>query len=143
MRKLILFIIVLLFSMSIYGQEEFEEYIVNKCTALLGKPLPDEFRRLDRTSFMNDEEIIVIVENGLIAQSAFGSSFDRTNEASEFNSYFYDYFENSNWSFYKTLRNRYDVYFRNNVYACIYHPMKRDDGQIVACILFSKNVNDF
>ena len=143
MKKMIGIFVLSFIALNSFAQESIGQYYVNKCVSLLGKTVPSEFKRFHRTAYKNDEDIMVGIENGIIIVSAFGSTFDRTNEAADFNSLFYNYFENNNWQYYRTTSNGSDIYFKNSVYACIFKPTKRDDGQIVTMIGFSNDINKF
>jgi cobyric acid synthase len=101
----------------------------------LGKPVSDGFQRMNRTVFRNDEDNVVFL-------SGVGSAFDTTNEAHDFNSLFYNYFEDNNWVYYDEI-NQGDIYAKNKIYACITYPSRRDDGLIAGMVLFSSNAAVF
>jgi hypothetical protein len=144
MKKTIIFILVFLATvLQIYAQNDLVAYYVNKCLNLLGKTVPEGFQRMNRTDFRNDEDIFLTVENGLITVSGFGSAFERSNEAAEFNALLYDYFEKNNWNYYNSTFDGSDIYLKNGIYAYIANPRKRDDGLIATIIGFSKNINNF
>lgn len=141
-----IFIIFIFFALSlpIYTQEGEsldETYYVNKCIFLLEKPVPEGFRRADRSFFRNDEYIYLFVENGIVALSQHGIAYNTTHEASAFAVPYYDYFEKNGWSFYLT-KGKCDIYLKDDVYAGIYNE-RRSDGLITAMIAFCRNVNLF
>jgi len=143
MRKFIVFFAgFFIFGVQIYAQD-FIEYYINKCIGLLGSTVPNGFQRMNRTGFKNDEDIIIMTENNIVIVSMFGSTFDRTNEAADFNSLFYGYFENNGWRYYDSTYDDSDIYVKGEIYAVISNPTRRDDGLIVAMIVFSRNINNF
>ena len=118
---------------------------INRTVSMLGGSVPSGFQRIDRTTFKNDEDIVLITENGIVVYSYVGSVFGTTGEAHALNGAFYDYFENNrnNWRFVRSTVYGTDIYLRNGVYARIETPSRRDDGLIVAGVGFSRNINDF
>ena len=120
--------------------DAFINYYVNSYIYVLGKKVPEDYIRLDRTTYKNNEEIFLTIDNNLVIISAIGSSFRTTNAALEFNGHFYNFFE-ENLGFQKTLYNKSDIYEKNGFYAMILRPTKRDDGLIVAMIAFSNDIN--
>jgi hypothetical protein len=146
-KNLLSFFILFVFILPIYANDELHSEnipkYVNKCIALLGKSVPNGFQRLDRTMFINDEDIMIIVENGIIVMSSFGDAFETTHDASALNGLFYDYFENSrnNWKFICSTYYGTDVYLRNGIYAEIFKGQRRD-GLIVSLLKFRRNIND-
>jgi hypothetical protein len=144
MKKIIVSLLLFLaMILQIYAQDDPVTYYIDKCLSLLGKNVPEGFQRMNRTGYKNDEDIILMVENGIVVLSMFGTTFDRNNEAAEFNALFYDYFENNNWNFYDSTYDGSDVYVKNGIYAYIFNPTKRDDGLIVSMIGFSRNIDNF
>jgi len=150
MRKSFISILIMLISIfQAYGQNntqsEIVEYFINKAVSLLGETVPDGFRRVDRTTFANNEDIIIITEDEKIVISYIGSIFNTTHEAHELNGLLYDYFENrgNNWSFVSSTDNGTDLYFRDDIYAGISSPSRRDDGLIVTGVGFSRKIHDF
>jgi hypothetical protein len=121
--------------------EDFIQYYINTSISTLGNSVPSGFQRLDRTTYKNEMDIVVFTENNIVIASAFGSTFPTNNEAAEYNGVFYTFFED-NWTFFRSTNKGDDIYIKNNVYAIIYRPTKRDDGLIVAMIGFSKDINN-
>ena len=142
MKKSIFLSLFFVMALQIYAQNDPVAYYINKCISLLGNNVPEGFQRMNRTGYKNDEDIILMTENGTVVLSMFGTTFDRNNEAAEFNALFYDYFESNNWNFHISRRDG-DIYIKNGIYAIITNPSRRDDGLIVTMIAFSRNVNNF
>ena len=141
MKKILLFLIVFyVFIGQASAQNDFFSSSVNRCIAMLGKPVPNGFWRLNRTMFTNEEDIILHIENGIVDTVSIWTVFDTFNEAHEANGIFYNYFENSrnNWKFYQST-DEGDYYLRNNIFAFIVKPSKRDDGKIFIAFNLSRN----
>ena len=116
---------------------------VNEAVSTISKPVPNNYVRRDRTTFLNEDGIIVAkVFNGVIIGSAIGQTFDRTNEALEWQSQFYDFFENNNWNYSNLSERGVEIYIKNNIYALILSPSRRDDNQIVAMVIFVDSLNN-
>ena len=147
-KMLLVFIIFLIFVSQIYGQDDLiSQWIANlidTSISAIGGSVPDGFRRSDRTTFINDDSIILITENGIVVLSAIVYAWATTHEAHEFNGLLYDYFENNrnNWRFIRSTYNGTDIYLRNGIYAGIQIPSRRDDGMIASLIGFSRNIDD-
>jgi hypothetical protein len=115
-----------------YGQENINEYI-----SYLDRPVPRNFQRVDRTNYMdNTGNIILSIENNLVKACSIGVAFAYNHEASEWLAFYYNYFEDNNWE-YVNISNM-EIYIKDNVYAII-GSSKRDDGQIVSMIMFTKD----
>jgi len=144
-KYLLCFIICLVTFGNIYSQEDLFSQMIEDMISILGGVVPSDFQRLDRTTFKNDEGIILMVENGAVIVVAFGDVFDTTHEAHGFNGLLYDYFENTqnNWIFNRQMRDGTDIYLRNGVFGGITRPNKRDDGLIATGIIFTRNINLF
>ena len=142
MKKKICILLFFLISLKSFAQDEIMVYYFNKCISLLGQNVPNDFHRMNRTMFNNDESIVLVVEKNLIIVSSFGSTFDRNDQAVRFSGLIYTFLEDNNWIFHSNLGNN-DIYFKNGIYACILETSRREDGSIVAMVMFSKNINDF
>jgi hypothetical protein len=141
-KKIIISFIFLTMVLQIYAQDNTKAYYVNKCISLLGGSVPEGFQRMNRNFYMNDEDIVLYVENGVVLMSSFGSVFLRTNEAYAYSSSFYDYFETNNWVFIRTI-NGSDIYLKNGVYVSIVGQQRRSDGLISSTISFGRDINVF
>ncbi len=125
-----------------YSQDNLSDYIL-KCISYLSKPAPENFSRMDRTSYLSkDRRIAIVVIDGVVIQSAMGKTFDRTNEAQVWLSQFYNYFENNNWVYSDHSEGGVEIYSKNNIYALINTPTKRDDNRIVAMVMFVDNIEN-
>ena len=73
--------------------------LVERAVSKLDQPVPAGFQRVDRTTFINDD-IIIVAPDGLATISTFGRSFETTHEAYMLLGSFFDYFENArnNWT---------------------------------------------
>lgn len=143
MKKNIIFLYLFFAGITLFAQEsldEFIQYYITTCISVLGNPVPSGFQRIDRTSFKNEYDVILFTENNIVTASAFGSAFSSNSDATEFNGIFYTFFED-NWTFFRSTNQGADIYIKNDVYAIINRPRRRDDGQIVAIIGFSKDIN--
>ena len=149
MKKILFFLIITVFIMQVHSQgDPFSEIItahINKTISMLGGAIPEGFQRLDRTMFRNNEDIILMVENGIVTMSSFGDIFTTTGEAHLFTGLLFEHFENNrnNWVHFRSNRNGTEIYQKADVYAGILKPAKRDDGMIVSVISFSKNNSIF
>ena len=124
-----------------YSQVNIGRYI-NECVSLISKPVPNNYVRGDRTTFLNEDGIIVAkVINGIVIGGAIGQAFDRTNEALEWQSQFYDFFESNNWNYSNLSERGVEIYSKNNIYALIISPSRRNDNQIAAMVIFVDNLN--
>ena len=92
---------------------------------------------MDRTTYMNDNDIVLYVHNNLVIASIIGTVFDYTHEASAWLADYYNYFENQNWIFSEGDSSG-DVYTKNGILVMCYKPSKRDDGMIVTMVIFTK-----
>jgi len=144
-KGLLLAVILYVFVVQAYGQDDRIAELIDRGIAKLDGAVPDGFRRIDRTTFINDEDIVLIVENGIVIFSGFGGTYYTTHEAHADLGLFYDYFEDirNNWRFYRRTLDGSDIYLRNGVFAYISRPTRRDDGLIVFIIGFSRNVHTF
>jgi len=144
-RGLLLAVIIAVFVVQAYGQNDRIAEFIDRCIAKLDGAVPDGFRRFDRTLFINDEDIFIAVENGIVILSGFGGTYSTTHEAHADLGVFFDYFEDSrnNWDFLRTTFDGSNIYSRNGVFAHISRPTRRDDGLIVFTIGFSRNINNF
>ena len=124
-----------------------QERIVDRCVDFIGRAVPKGFSMQDRTTYSgniiddygDEHNVQLLVKNGLVYASAYGAIAEYTHEATEWLSQFYVYFENGNWIFSEEDSSREeDVYINGNIYAIIMSPFKRDDGMIVAIIIFTK-----
>ena len=100
-------------------------------------------QRVNRNTYKLEDNFIVILENGIINLIIIGESFNRTNEAFDFLSVFYNYFENNKWEYIESSHRNEEIFFKNGIYAIILQPSKRDDGLIAAAIFLSKKKNPF
>lgn len=142
MRKII-WILTLFFGVSnVYAQEDVIPYYVDKCISLIGNSIPDEFQRIDRDSYRNNEGITVTAYNGIISYSMIAVVRQTNHEVSMFNVLFHDHFDNNNWIYLGKNIGGYDTYYKNGIYGFIGEPYIRDDG-IVASIWFSRYKNLF
>ena len=124
-----------------YSQENLGR-LINDCASYISKPVPKGFSRGDRTTYLNEDRSIVLkVINGIVIGSVIGTTFDRTNEALEWQSQFYDYFESNNWVYSNLSERGVEIYIKNKIYALIISPSKRDDNQIVAMVIFIDDIN--
>jgi hypothetical protein len=143
MKKLLALCFLFLLVQGAYAQltQKDVEDTVNKCISLLGKSVPEGSIRMGRSMFKvpyKDWEIVMVVENGLIYVTSYGSVHYSTDMASAFLGSFYTFFEDSgSWKYVGRGSVYDDVYYNNEVYAAL-ETYKREDGLIVAMVLFSK-----
>jgi hypothetical protein len=122
--------------------------LVERAVSKLDRPVPAGFQRVGRTTFINDDDIIIIAPDGTVLVSMFGYALETTHEAWAIAGSFYDFFEaNRNWTysgFFVTVGGeRGSLYANSGVFAFIPRPIARDDGLIVASVAFAKNARDF
>jgi hypothetical protein len=145
MKKLIMVAILIGVASLSYSQQNIDRYIT-ECISYISKtipPIPNGFHRGDRTTYLNEDSNIALkVINGRVMGSVIGAAFDLTNEALEWQSQFYDYFENNNWSYSELSEYGVEIYIKNKIYALIISPSKRDDNQIVAMVMFIDDLNN-
>jgi hypothetical protein len=126
-----------------YSSNNAMSNIINDCINLLDKPVAGNFQSLDGRSFINNMGIVAIPENGKTILSVFGKPYESRKGATEFNSMFYEYFEDNNWKYYATLENGANVYSKDGVFACVFQPSLRNDGLIGTMVAFTRNFNNF
>ena len=133
MKKYI-FCLLLFFCVIIcYGQENINLYI-----SYLEKSVPNGFQRMNRTTYMDESgNIVLSIDNNLVKACSIGVAFDYNHEANEWLAFYYNYFEDNNWEY--SNRAGLEIYSKNNVYAIIVGASKREDGQIVSMIMFTKD----
>ncbi|MDR0512445.1 MAG: hypothetical protein LBG93_05020 [Treponema sp.] len=112
--------------------------LVEMAVSKLDRPVPEGFQRIDRTTFINDN-IIVVAPNGITTISTFGRSFETTREAYILLGSFFDYFENThnNWALHIDVAGG-AVYINGGIFAFIQRPAPRDDGRIVTQVAFTR-----
>jgi len=132
MKKFVLVVFLFIISIASYAQSNINLYI-----SYLGKPVPTGFKRIDRTSYINDDNIVLYVQNGVVIASVIGMAFDYMHEASLWLADYYNYFENQKWTF-SDGSSSGDVYLKNGIYGMCYKPAKRDDGLVVTMVIFTK-----
>ena len=148
MKKNIIIFGLLLISVSLYAQSKMVKYI-DECINLIGKSVPRDYIRGNRTIYYKTYEIdyitiVLVVNNGIVNISSLGASFDTTHEAAIWLSQFYDIFESKDWQYdnYNSNMTGLDVYKKGGIYICIDAGSRREDGMIVNTIYFVKNIND-
>ena len=136
MKKYFMFVIFFSIISFCYSQDNTNAF-VDECIGYISKPVPDGFRRGDRTTYLNSEGSIVLkVHNGIVIGSVLGSVFSRTDEALKWQSQFYDFFEENNWTYSELSEPGVEVYADKQNIALIIYPSKRDDNMIAAMIMF-------
>jgi transposase len=118
---------------------------IDMCASYLSGSAPNGFERIDRTVYMNEEgSVIIKVINGTVVGSAIGNTFERTSEARKWQSQFYDFFERNNWMYSEVSKKGVEeIYIKDNVYALIISPWKKDNDLIVAMVMFVDDLNNF
>ena len=133
MKKTLLLVLFVYCVQICFGQEKVSEYI-----SYLDHSIPNNFKRVDKTTYMDDlSNIILLTENDIVKVCSVGVAFNYSHEANEWLSFYYNYFEDNKWEY--SINSGLEVYLRESVYAIIIKPKKRDDGQIVSLILFTKD----
>jgi hypothetical protein len=109
--------------------------LVERAVSKLDRPVPAGFQRMGMNTFM-DDNVMLIVMNGLVFTSSFGSSFETAREAHIEAGRFHDFFDDSRngWT-----RESF-LYYRNNVRAIVSPPARRDDGWVAVVVLFSNQI---
>ena len=142
MKKLTVGLLFFGISALCFSQDYIGKNII-ECISYLSKPVPKNYIRGDRTTYLNEERSIILkVNNGIVIGGSIGNAFDRTNEALEWQSQFYDYFESNNWVYSSLSEKGIEIYVKNNIYALIISPTKRADNQIVAMIILIEDLNN-
>jgi len=152
MKKNIIIVGLLLISVSLYAQSNAQSKMVkyiDECINLIGKTVPRDYIRSNRTIYKKDYEadyitIVLVVNNGIVNISSLGAPFYTTHEATRWLSQFYDIFEGKDWQYDNSNSNMtgLDVYKKDGIYICIDLGKLREDGMIVNGIYFVKNIND-
>jgi hypothetical protein len=141
MRKRILFLpIFFSIILQVYGQDFSVAELVNKCISTLDKPVPNEFRQIDKQVFFHDG-LLLLVHNELVIVSSIVNVFESDSEAQAYISLFSAFFKNSDWDFYRTSSMRAEIYSRNGLYVIIERPRRHENGSIETMIGFSRNLN--
>lgn len=140
MKKTVIILLLVFLNTNIHAQDNLGT-IVNECVSLLDKPVPNYYQRINRTTYRHpNQKIVVCVENGKVSLVAIGDVFKTVNEAIDFNSKFYSFFESNGWIYNDKNYDGEDIYVKNGVYALIGLPGKRVDGYIATAVMLSKNV---
>ena len=96
---------------------------IDECVSLLGKPVPSGFRRAGRDTYHktvgDDISLVAVVKDNTIVEAKVEVAFLATNEASQFNSFFYTFFEDNKWEYGGTDNDGDDIYHKNGIYAYI------------------------
>ena len=142
-KTLLLIFFGIIFANTVFSQEK----IINHSIGFLGNPVPAGFSRMDRTSFSGfviddygeEKQIQLFTQSGIVIASMFGVIADFTHEAREWLAQYYIYFEDNKWLFLEEESDdEIDVYFKNDIYVIIPRISRRDDGMIVAVLMFTK-----
>ncbi|GHV83918.1 hypothetical protein AGMMS50212_12580 [Spirochaetia bacterium] len=107
---------------------------------VLGKPLPKDFIRLDRTLFIKKDksglDVLVTIKDGVVIHSVLGAAFSSTDEAVVWAAPFYIVFEGIG-TYYGQSKSGGDIYKINNAFALIDWLRLRADGLIARAVMFS------
>lgn len=117
----------------------FIDPLVKRCVSYIGNPVPPEFTMMNRNHYVFDDRngtILLITNENMVIESSLGCAADTTNEALEWLSYFYNYFEKYEWTYY--LIDNIDTYENDGATAYLLPLQKRMDDYIVATIIFRK-----
>ena len=128
--------IILIFNLSIlaFSQDDIGLYI-----SYLGKPVPNDFHRVNRTTYMNDNGIILHIHDGLVISSVIGVALDYTHEAIQWLADYYNFFEDQQWTFLDSdLKIKGDAYAKDGIIAICIKPSKRDDNLITTMVILTK-----
>jgi hypothetical protein len=124
------------------------DYIIN-CCAYLGKPVPDDFSRTNAVLYERGDSnirggVALTAEDTIVLISAL-LGFHRTiYEAQQWLSPFYSIFEELGWRFDETSDvNEIALYYKDEIYGCIFAPEKTETGLIIAYVAFAKDLDAF
>ncbi|MDR2596638.1 MAG: hypothetical protein LBC76_04870, partial [Treponema sp.] len=128
--KKVLFFLLISFSpiLQIYGQNIPIAELTERCISLLDKPVPNEFRQVDKQVFINNEGILLFVNDKIVIVSSLVNTFKSEREANEYKNLFTNFLKNNNWDFFRISSAGAEIYLRNGVSAIIEKPRKNDNG---------------
>jgi hypothetical protein len=118
---------------------------VPECIELLQQTVPSDYIRQTRNTYKKtvvDASLHILATNDIVEVSSIGQTFPTTNLAYNWISIFYNYFEDNNWRYYRTIRVG-DVYVKNNVFAIIEVPSRRSDRLIMSMVWFTFDLKFF
>ncbi|MDR1785409.1 MAG: hypothetical protein LBR23_02940 [Spirochaetaceae bacterium] len=143
MRKNIFYCLMILLALPVFAQKNESEAIAELINCL-GKPVPNGYRRGNRTTFVKDTDIgtmILGVENGVVVSGSIAMAWVTSREASKYLSAFYDLLEKE--GVYQSNYIADDVYKWRGAFVIIPGIMRREDGGIVAGVFVVKDLNRF
>jgi hypothetical protein len=129
-------------------QVNLADYIIN-CCSYLGKPVPDVFKRTNVVLYELEDKnikggISLAAEDKMVLISALLSSHYSMYEARQWLSPFYSVFEELGWRFDESSDiNELALYYKDEIYGCIFAPEKTETGLTIAYIAFTKDLNAF
>ena len=145
MKKFVFVILICLVS-PVFAQaqnnqwDELAPLMSNYCIALLGRPVPNDFTRVDSTTFRDARGTLVSVRNNQISSSSVGATFPTAVEAARFFMAFHRFFERS-WESVSERDGDYYIFFKDGVYAILNAPPMRQGAQLLSSVIFSKTLD--
>jgi hypothetical protein len=114
--------------------------LVERAVSKLDRPVPAGFQRVDRTTFINDDNFIIHIMNGLVFRSSVAGVAETSHEAYAALGRLYDFFEDSQNRWVLNPYAGVSVYHNSGVYAIIVRPVRRHDGLFVTMVSFSNQL---
>jgi hypothetical protein len=116
-------------SILIYGED-----FISRYTSYLGRPLPNEFKRISETIYENND-VILHIENKIVISSAWTEEYKSDTEANFYYNMYCNYFENIGWTLFQSDLHA-SVYKFNNIYVVCSNAELRIDGLFTIMIIF-------
>jgi hypothetical protein len=142
MKNKVFTIIAILNIANLYAQNNISNYIEEGIN-LLGKNVPLDYMRINRTMYQKDYDdisIILDVEDNVIVDVTLGYAFLTDDRASRWTALFFQYFEKNNWTYHRRIYQFDEIYYKDSVFVVICHPYTRGDGQTLSKIIFSYDI---
>jgi hypothetical protein len=126
-----------------FAESDVSDNIFLQCMqAVVDNKIPEGFQRVSRTVYAKESEFetaALFIENGVIRATLIGAAFKTSHEANSYLSPYYKLHEELGTTYYGS-HNGHDIYQIGPILAKL-GTSKREDGLIVAAIMFAKNLD--
>jgi len=146
MKKIFCVIIMIFIINEITNAEDYEddiEFIINTCIRFLGNPVPNRFEKIDDTTYVlkatESSSFNLKVEDGIVKISDITIIGNRR-YIRDFYIAFINYFRKNDWEYLIREENGLNIFFKNEIYACVSQPIRRNDGKFNILIAFMNDM---
>jgi hypothetical protein len=129
MKKLYILLFLFFIPGYTFAQSSISNYI-----SYLGKPVPDEFCRIDEATYENNNGILK-VENNIVISSGWIEKYKSVNEAEYYYNSYCNLFISTGWTFFERDSHG-NIYKYSNIYVVCTAPALRIDGNLTIMIIF-------